>query len=270
MNNVIFDIRTTSFAQRTLAKLTNVPISIWKTYLNREREYQVTDDLIADVIDTHGRWPMSYESWEFVYFHITTSADRCASIKKNGLLDLQKTYSCPDSELRSFLDGHGILIDLDAQTLTYHNKVYDISYGACPRQDTEAYKRWAIGRKFYFDYTTCGFLSVWERTAYGGNVHRRPEILSDIEDLLGVDLSNEWMDMHDPYEIVARVSGKNIVYSYDDDDSDKNKILSYLTKAYNTAFGEPFEEVILIKNHIQIAPSSIIEIKPLEHWLSIY
>ena len=56
------------------------------------------------------------------------------------------------------------------------------------------------------------------------------------------------------------------VYDGDDEQSDRDKILNYLTKAYNTAFGSPSEEIILLKNHIQIPPHNIIDISPLSCW----
>ena len=54
-----------------------------------------------------------------------------------------------------------------------------------------------------------------------------------------------------------------IVFDGNEDQSDKDKGLMYLTMAYDTAFGEPFEHVILMKNGVQIPPTDIIEIKPL-------
>ena len=107
---------------------------------------------------------------------------------------------------------------------------------------------------------------MWERSPYGGQVHQRPEILLDIDNLLGLNLSHEWRSTHDPYEIVAKVSGEKIVYDGDDNQNEKDKVLYYLTKAYLTAFGEPSEEIILIKNHIQIPPKDILEINPMVHW----
>lgn len=264
--NMIYDIRTTEYAQQTLTNLTGVPISVWERYLGRENEYKYTDYLVADVINSYGHFPHSYRDFEFIYFHVTTSANRCASFRRHGILDLRQSYLCQDSELRVFLEKHGIHIDLSERILVYHGQEFDITFGACPRQDTEAYKRWSIGRKFYYDYTTCGFLSIWERSSYGGQVHLRPEILMDIDDLLGLNLSREWASTHDSYEIVARVSGEKIVYDSDDNQSDEDKVLNYLTKAYWTAFGEPSENILLIKNHIQIPPTDILEIKPMEHW----
>ena len=81
-----------------------------------------------------------------------------------------------------------------------------------------------------------------------------------------MDLSRKWMMTHEPYEIHATVKGKDIVYYGDDTESDKEKVLSYLTKAYITSFYEPNEEVVLLKNHIRVLPENIREIKKMEHW----
>lgn len=266
MPNMIYDIRTTEYAQQTLTNLTGVPIPVWEQYLGHEQEYEYTDYLVEDVINSHGYLPRSYRDFEFVYFHVTTSANGCASFRKHGILDLKQSYSCHDSELREFLEKHDIHINLDERILAYRGQGFDITFGACPRQDTETYKCWSIGRKFYFDYTICGFLSVWERKPYGGQVHRRPEILMNMDNLLGLNLSQEWMSIHDSYEIVAKVSGEKIIYDGDDNQSDKDKVLNYLTKVYFAAFSEPTEEVLLIKNNVQIPPSDILEIKPMRHW----
>lgn len=264
--NNTYDIRTTEYAQQTLTNLTGVPISVWERYFGHEHKYKYTDYLVSDVINSHGFLPRSYRDFEFVYFHVTTSANRCASFWKHGILDLRQSYLCHDSELRAFLEKHDIHINIDDSILIHRGHEFDITYGDCPRQDREAYKRWSIGRKFYYDYTTCGFLSVWERSSYGGQVHHRPEILMNIDDLLGLNLSREWISTHDPYEIVAKVSGEKIVYDSDDDQSDEDKVLNYLTKAYWTAFGEPSENILLIKNNVQIPPADVLEIKPLGYW----
>lgn len=268
--NLTYDIRTTENARQTLFNLTAVPISTWEQYLVREREYEYTDYLVEDVIKTHGAMPCNYKNLDFIYFHVTTSANRCASFINHGILDLKQSYLCPDSELRIFLEKHDIYINLDERTLTHQENVFDITFGDCPRKKTVEYQCWAIGRKFYFDYTTCGFLSVRERNPYGGQVHRRPEILMNIDDLLGFTLSQEWEATYKPYEIVAKISGEKIVYDSDDDQSDEDKVLNYLTKAYNTAFGEPSEKILLIRNSVQIPPTDILEINPLKYWGSYF
>lgn len=177
-----YDIRSSANACKTLVELSGVELSTWEKYVGHEREYRYTDDLVEDVIKTYGQLPKNYLDFDFIYFHVTTSANNCASIKKYGILDLKQAYLCKESEIRIFLDQHGVLLNLDKGLLTFNGRTYDITFrsGNCPRTGTQEYLCWSIGRKFYFDYTTCGFLSVWERSLYGGQVHCRPEILWDV------------------------------------------------------------------------------------------
>ena len=266
MKKMIYDIRSSKVALQTLVRLTNVPANIWEQYLGKERDYRYTEDLVEEVINKHGHLPANYRDFEFIYFHITTSSNSCASFYKYGILDLKESYSRSDSELRMFLEQNNISIDLNACTLTYGNKQFDISYGKSPRQYTQEYYCWCIGRKFFYDYTTCGFLSIWDRSPYGGYVHHRPEILSDIDNLLGLNLSSKWAMSHAAYEIVVKISGEYIVYNSDDDNTDEEKVIDYLTRAYLTAFGEPHEDVLLIKNGIQIPPSNILQINRFTTW----
>lgn len=267
MNTLLkYDIRTPINARQTLVSLTGVPLSIWRQYMGKEREFQYTDDLVEYVANKHGNLPKNYREFNFVYFHITTSANGCASFIKHGILDLPHSYLCPDSELRTFLQKNGVYIDIQEDVLQYGEKHFDIHYGKCPRQGTIEYRCWSIGRKFHFDYTTCGFLSVWQQSPYGGWVHKRPEILMNIDDLLGTQLSREWSETHDAYEIVAQISGNNIVYDGWDDCNEKDQVLAYLTSAYNAAFSGTSEKILLVKNGVCIPPQDILEIKPLEYW----
>lgn len=266
---MIYDIRTSEKALNTLVELTGVTKDIWTKHVSKTKEYQYTEELIKDVVTRYGKLPSNYRDFDFIYFHVTTSKNGCQSIRKNGIFDLCMAYECMDSELRMFLDNHGISIDLRRKLLIYKGDEYDISYAygdRVPREGTKEYACWSIGRKFYFDYTTCGFLSVWDRNPYGGQIHRRPEILMDIDNLLSLNLSREWRTTFKPFEVVAKVSGENIVYPYYDSDNEEDKVLCYLTKAFDNAFGEPFEEIVLLKNGIQVPPSDILQIKPLEHW----
>ena len=88
----------------------------------------------------------------------------------------------------------------------------------------------------------------------------------NIDNLLNTKLSQQWAKTHKLYEIIARVSGENIVFDGYDETSEKEKVIRYLTLAYYIAFGEPSEEVLLLKNHIQVPPSDILEITPMQCW----
>lgn len=263
----IYDIRTSESAMRTLVNFTGVEPPIWEKYFQLRGNYQYDDDLIEDVISKCGRMPPNYEDWIFVYFHVTTSANKCRDFEVHGIMDLKKAYLCPDTELRQFLDSKGIKIDLSNCLLKYGNHEYSIAFGNMPRiYESEEHACWSIGRKFYYDFTTCGFLSVWADSPYGGYVHHRPEILSDIDCLLHLSLSQEWSATHEPFEIVAMVHGSDIVYDGEDNQSNNDKIINYLTKAYNTAFGSPSEKILLLKNNVQVPPQRIVEISPLKCW----
>ncbi len=262
-----FDIRTIENARKTLTSLTGVSLDIWNENLYRTKDYKYDDYFVKDIINTYGKMPSSYKDFEFVYLHVTTSANECETFKKYGILDLKNSYNCKDTELRVFLDENGVYIDIENCTLTYKGQIYNISYSSSvPKQWTKEYSCWRIGRKFYYDYTTCGFLSIWPESPYGGNVHWRPEILNDIDNLLNIDLSNEWRHSHSPYEVTAKIKGTNIVYFCEDDQSEEEKVLAYLTLAYNIAFGSLSENVVLVENNIQIPPTDIVEIKQLDYW----
>lgn len=262
----IFDIRTSDKALQTLCYLTKVSQNLWIPYVGTESNFQYTDKLVEYVIKAYGIMPDNYRDWNFVYFHITTSNNNCSSIRKHGILDLKSSYSCPDSELRNFLDYHNIHIDLIKRELEYNGQIYEITYGDCPQCNTKKYACWSVGRKFYYDFTTCGFLSVWDLSPYGGGVHYRPEILKDIDNLLNTKLSQEWMLSHKPYEVTAKVKGSKIVFDGNEDATEQEKILHYLTHAYNTAFGDPHEITLLLKDNIEIPPEDIIDIKPMQRW----
>lgn len=263
----IYDIRTSENAMSTLVNFTGVVPPIWEKNMSKRNQFKYDEELVEYVIDNYGHYPPDYEKWLFIYFHVTTSANRCRSFEKHGIMDLRESYASSDSELRQFLDSRGIKINIDERTLTFRGQSYDISYNrSAPRHGSLEHACWSIGRKFYFDYTTCGFLSVWERSPYGGYVHWRPEILFNIDELLGTSLSNEWRVSHDPYEIVAAVKGTDIVYDGFDDYNSREKIVYYLTKAYNTAFGSPHEEILLLRNRIRVPPNRILEINPITYW----
>lgn len=261
-----YDIRNSSVALTTLEQITGVAESVWDENLIHEREFQYIEDYVEAIVDKHGSFPISYKEFEFVYFHVTTSSNRCESIYQNGILDLRRSYECEESEIRRFLDEQGVFFDIENRKLIYRNEEFDITYGKCPYSGSREYKCWSIGRKLYYDYTTCGFLSVCERSPYGGQVHLRPEILWDIDNLLHLNLEEKWIQSHKAYEVVATVSGENIVYQGDDDQSDREKVINYITKAYMAAYYNTSEEVLLMKNGVMIPPESILEIRPLSHW----
>lgn len=67
-----------------------------------------------------------------------------------------------------------------------------------------------------------------------------------MDELLNTDLAAEWVTTHTPYEIVVRVSAEKIVYDGRNSDSEQEKVMNYLMKAYWCSFSD-MENVILLK-----------------------
>ena len=78
-------------------------------------------------------------------------------------------------------------------------------------------------------------------------VHYRPEILMNIDNLLNTKLSQQWAKTHKLYEIIARVSGENIVFDGYDETSEKEKVIRYLTLAYYTVLANPLKKCFFLK-----------------------
>lgn len=182
-------------------------------------------------------------------------------------MDLCFTYECPESDLRMFLDAHGIRIDIEECHLWYRNKDYNIKfnrYGSTPFIGSNEYNAWSVGSKFYYDYTIRGFLSINHAFPYGGYVHLVPEIISDIDRLIGKDLKIDWMHSTRAYEIVAIVDGNDFVV--DAEGTDGEKMVAYILKAYEAAWGYEFENIILLNDGVKISAHDILEINEFNAW----
>ena len=263
-----YDIRTAESATQTLADLTGIPNNIWiyESYLfigNIDAEY------LREVIEKYnGRLP-AFEDIFLIISHITTSSNDCAEIAENGIGDLQSAYRNNNSELRQFLDSHGIEIHIDESRLVYNGISYSIEYDRfnCPhRDDSIEYKGWCIGRKFYFDNGLCGFFSIDSEQPYGGNVHERPEILNDIDNLLETNLSDEWKRSHSAYEVVLKIHSSDLeLYEHNNDDNE-TKVIGLLLDAFYEMCSGPSEVYAQLKPCIRVSADKIISIHPFEKW----
>lgn len=226
-----------------------------------------TDKDITNLTRKYGGHIPRLSDLELVVTHITTSNNECKTILDHGLLDLKKSYEIVEGELRAFLEYNGIYIDIDTCQLSYRGKSYDISYGKCPwNHDSIEYAAWSVGRKFYYDFTVCGFLSINKRDVYLGHVHRRPEILYDIDKLLNTNLAGQWMQTHDAYQVVFSLPVSDFVYSGEDTDTEYEMIMSYLSEAYMCICTEPDTREILCKDGIEVPPGNIMECRRFNAW----
>ena len=267
---MLYDIRTSGKAAVTLENLTGVNRAIWlaERYKNHDRiDYTYADDDMRKIITNYGGYYPELNDLEMVVTHITTSSEKCRQIRQHGIVDLVKAYEFTNSELRQFLENYEIYIDIEACRLTYKKRVFDISYGKCPPYcDIEAHAAWSVGRKFYYDFTVCGFLSISEKDVYGGEVHCRPEILSDIDALLGTRLSDEWEASKESYAIVFKVPVSDTIYNGWDSDTESEMVKSYLYDAYMCTCIGPDTKEIMCKNDVEISPNQILECYRFQEW----
>lgn len=263
-----YDIRTPELATQTLANLTGIPYNIWvyKSYLS---DGNIDADYLYEIIEMYNGHLPSFDDLYLIISHITTSANGCAEIAENGIGDLQCAYINTNSELRKFLDRKGIFIDLESAYLTRNEIHYSIEYDGdnCPSDDESIeYKAWSVGGKFYFDNGLCGFFAINPEIPYGGYVHKRPEILNDIDKLLGCDLSGEWKDAHSAYEVVFKIHSSELELYNHNDDENEMKVIRLLLNAFYEMCSGSSEVYAQLKPEVLVTPDKIIDIHPFDKW----
>ncbi len=267
-----YDIRTPETAAKTFCDITRFPISTLPLYQPCPKKWIASEELLPHIIaNNNGSLPNDYTDWNFIFSHVTTSANNCASIREHGLLDLPNSYLCKDSELRTFLDEHKICIDLNTYRMSYDGRTYSIAYHpeSCSERSDPVYKFQSIGEKFCHDFAICGFLSIRKGDPYKGNVHHAPEILSTIDDALNTHLAEKWHQSHTPYAITVKVKGdKIVVHNSEVSDTIADKTFGLVHLAFLNALEMVENRIILTKNCIQIPPSDILEITPFDAWES--
>lgn len=263
-----YDIRTPELAMQTLANITDIPFNIWK-YESYLSDGNVDADYLYDIIEKYNGHLSSFEDLYLIVSHITTSANGCAEIAEKGLGDLQSAYKNTNSELRQFLDANGIDIRIDYYCLVHNGTYYSIEYDKydCPWDDESIeYKGWCVGRKFYSDNGLCGFFAIDPDFPYGGYIHRRPEILNDIDKLLKTDLSNEWENSHSAYEIVFKIHSNELELYENSNDEDEAKVIRLLLNAFYEMCSGSSEVLAQCKPDVKITPDKIIDILPFDKW----
>ncbi len=262
-----FDIRNQQLAQETLYRITSVPYPKWKeeTDSNYNR-FEYVEDFLENVIEKHGRINCSYDQLEFVFSHLTSSANECKSIRECGLQDLSDVCAFEHSELIEFLLCYGIEISPESALLRYGGREYDISVGRfSPLDSEEVQKCKRIGYRLYSDYCVCGFLSIDPNRPYLTRVDKQPEILIDIGDLIGKALDQKWAFTHQSYEVVAKVDSIKVRCD-SEQPTDKGKLLCYLSYAFWNALGDQDERLLLCQDGITIPCEDILEIRPFSLW----
>ena len=108
---MLYDIRDADKAACTLERITGVSSGVWsaeKMKNARRIDYTDADKDIEQIIKRHSGYSPRVNDLEMVITHVTTSGYGCASILKDGIIDLKSAYQKRDSELRIILESKGI------------------------------------------------------------------------------------------------------------------------------------------------------------------
>lgn len=256
----IYDITNKENAYNTLLRLSNINELVIQHYLHKIK-YGLVDTSIEEMLEKYDVRP-TFKKDELICHlqHMTTSANGCEHIKEKGLMDLRITYEDTDSELRQFLDEQGVKIDLPGQRIYFNGE--DLGSIECSKKTysndpgSKQHKRYFVGFKFYKDFNVCGFLSFNHKSLYGGNVHRRPEILYNISSLIGKAIDDIWSHTHQSYIVKFSVPYKQVTFERGNIDE-----MELLRDAfYNAVYNDTDEKIVIMNDHIEIPPEDIISI----------
>ena len=209
-------------------------------------------------------------------FHITGSLDRCNSIKKYGILNLQAMLSS-HSILNEMLNKYGVQIDIEHKLLIYKKKIYDIDYSNY-RGKFNLYgldkQLSSIAYRVSYDYTVNGFLCTDDVFSYGTNIHLRPEFLLDLTNAFPdlKALEEEWVSKTCSYRIDYYTYTNQLQrFNFSLDEyrdppcenwdclNDNEKILKWmLSHAISRAFEELGETYLYLRDELGVPPNQII------------
>lgn len=193
----------------------------------------------------------------FVLMHVTTSADECKGIRKDGLHDLVWAYK-HDTELRKFLDKYNIDIDIDNRKIIVNGNEFEMQ--------NNIKQSGGVGYKFYNDPYVCGCFQLKKSDPYGGEVHTRPEIIYNINQIVrGNNLEYAWMETHKPYIVKFAVPFRKMKIALMTSMKDRKEVIlqTMFNYAFNTVFYNDFNSdyIGILKRNEYIPPEDIIYIE---------
>ncbi|QPC47368.1 hypothetical protein [Mangrovibacillus cuniculi] len=176
--------------------------------------------------------------------HVTTNNDNCSSIKKYGLVSLQKAITI-DTPLGNYLKQKGILIDLEEKRITFNGNTFDIG------RKFEKFNMFAdddenvltmIIYKLFEDCQVNSFFGSDNVLDYGGYCSDRPEFLYNLAELL---------------------KDQSIIYDWERDKKTKCYVIKFNVPLSNIIDFTFFDEMdfALKKHEIEYLDQEEIEIK---------
>lgn len=253
-----YDISTTENCYKTMQEMTNFKYweDVFKIYSYRyidepdrmRKEIMYNKNIqIKDIVE---------DDIFFVLMHVTTSDEECYGIRKDGLHDLVWTYK-HDTELRKFLDKYNVEIDTDNRKVIVDGNEYEMK--------NDIKQAGGVGYKFFDDPYVCGCFQLNKSDPYGGQVHLRPEIIYNINQIVkGSNLECAWMESHKPYIVKFAVPYRKMMIALMTSMKDKKETIlqTMFNYAFNTVFYNDFSSdyIGILNRYEYVPPEDIISI----------
>ena len=138
-------------------------------------------------------------------FHVTGSLDKCSSIRKEGLHNLQHAIST-DSIMSRMFRKYGLEFDIENKVMHFEGKEYSVDYDRY-RNHCNLYEKdeclSKIAYRLYEDYCVNGFMCNDDFRSYGFDVCIRPEFILDLVNMFPQlsKLDLEWRRNSESYKI---------------------------------------------------------------------
>lgn len=245
-------------------------------FLNEQEEYPYSfDDVIDEFLEIYDIdiEQLNPEKIIFSGIHITTNNDQCESIKKYGLLDTQQALMV-DTPLRRMLSEHGLEFDFKEDKVFYTEpgkakKTFDLEEFFIERN-----AGFVLGKlKGEGNYPINAFMKIDDYTAYGGNVHEKPEIIRDISKAVDRNIQTKWCNPTNKYvgyaiKFYAPFNSCNFSHWYNNeiqqlDDADEGYILfnrKLLIKCIEAYLQPQKQEFLFLKREVYVPFEDIYEI----------
>ncbi|MGE7219593.1 hypothetical protein ACQKJC_24460 [Priestia koreensis] len=194
--NIVYDFTSINGILESLSKYLKIE---QKSIINYISNLRIGFDLIQFLEDHRIEDEQLLEcDLSLVSLHVTTNNDECASIKKYGLINLQKAISL-ETPVSNFLRSQGISINIEQQQIHYNGKIYSISEDSM-NEDIKL-----IYYKLYNDYQVNSFLSYSNVLEYG--VESVPEFIENLADLLeSNDICDNWIKFNNQCYVIKFVA----------------------------------------------------------------
>lgn len=272
---MIYDIRTTDAARNSVYEMTGMTAyEFFQEYvIESTRDFDEFWDRNEKRIDA-----IDISDLKIIGFHVVSSLDECAEIKKNGLWNLQRVLT-GDTMLKRVLEQYGLTFDVVNKTMIYKGQTWDVNperyVGREDLTEEEELLDW-ISNRIYYDYCVDGFFFCDDVTTYGTDIHKRPEIILNIVNMFPdlSEMEDWWKENGKTYEVVFYATPEQIMrdffglpkedeeypfqywYELSNEQKIKKKLLSL---AIEGMYGGLRKQYLCIKDELSVPAEQIIE-----------